>query len=360
MDSNFFPGEVPRAGCDACPPGLKPLVFATHHLPPHQQAEAWAEAHRPFIESALPADLTAGFAAEMSTWTLGPFALKRTRSPAMRYTRDRAQVRRDQIDHWFVSYLQSGSLTGQVDGVAATATAVAGIPYLYGLQDSCVVDRSAVDWIMLYVPRDAAPELGPALEACRLQALDGPTGRLLGSFLVHLAAELPALTAADLPRVVEATRALLAAAVAPGRDGLGAGRAQIEAVQLTRIKALIRENLRSPRLNPERICRLAGVSRSQLYRLFEPLGGVAHHIQTERLRQVHRVLADPLGTREIHRVAEDAGFYDASTFSRAFRREFGYAPSELRAAMRTGGIPPADRGEAAAAGGRLTDLLRAL
>jgi AraC-like DNA-binding protein len=231
------------------------------------------------------------------------------------------------------------------------------------VHEACEVQRTAVDWIQLYVGRDTFPELGPALEAARMQPLDGIMGRLLGTYLDTLARELPGVSPADLPRVVEATRALIGAAVAPSRDTLAAGRAQIEAVQLTRIKAMIRENLRSSRLNPERLCRLAGVSRSQLYRMFEPLGGVAHFIQAERLRQAHRVLADPLNTREIHRVAEEVGFYDASPFSRAFRRAFGYTPTELRSAVRSG-MPVAEPLSAGpqrtAPTGRLIDMLRAL
>jgi AraC-like DNA-binding protein len=340
---------------------LHPLVFSTRPLPRPQQFEAWHEAHRPFVDYAAPRDAQAGFEADLAIWTLGPFVAKLTRAPALRYARTRAQIRRDQIDHWNISYLRRGSLRGRVEG--RDAAAVAGLPHLYALHEACEVERTEVDWVLLYFARDSFPELGHGLDACRLQALDRPMGRLLGGYLDSLAAELPALAPADLPRVVEATRALIVAAVAPSRDALEAGRAQIEAVQLARIKTLIRENLRSPRLNPDRLCRLAGVSRSQLYRLFEPLGGVARRIQAERLREAHRALADPRNGCEIHRIAEDVGFYDASPFSRAFRREFGYTPSELRSTVRAGlamPTPQAMAREGRATQGRLIDLLRGL
>jgi transcriptional regulator GlxA family with amidase domain len=35
-------------------------------------------------------------------------------------------------------------------------------------------------------------------------------------------------------------------------------------------------------------------------------------------------------TLSVHQIAEAVGFHDHSTFSRAFRREFGFSPSVAR------------------------------
>ena len=95
--------------------------------------------------------------------------------------------------------------------------------------------------------------------------------------------------------------------------------------------------------------------------MFEPSGGVARHIQAERLREAHRALADPDNQRDIHAVAEDLGFYDASTFSRTFRREYGCTPSEVRATALagTGDIPPI-RADVRPPMDSLTEVLRIL
>src|SRR4051812_29513017 len=100
--------------------------------------------------------------------------------------------------------------------------------------------------------------------------------------------------------------------------------------QLERIRAVIRKNMASPTLGPEKLCRLAGVSRSQLYRTFEPHGGVARYIQVQRLRLAHAMLSDPGCRLTVAAIAERAGLFDASAFSRAFRQEFGYTPTEAR------------------------------
>lgn len=155
-------------------------------------------------------------------------------------------------------------------------------------------------------------------------------GGLLGSYVGGLANSLQTMTEAELPRAAEATRDVVAACMAPESPNAADAEARVERARLARLRQLIRQNLRSTRLGPDRLCKLAGMSRSQLYRLFEPFGDVARYLQAERLRQAHRALAESTDTRDIIRVAEDFGFFDPSAFSRAFRREFGYSPTKLR------------------------------
>ncbi len=83
------------------------------------------------------------------------------------------------------------------------------------------------------------------------------------------------------------------------------------------------------------------MSRSNLYRLFEDIGGVARYIQRERLLEAQSILSDPARTQSISAIAEDLCFADASSFSRMFRREFGHSPSEVRSAALAGVAPSA-------------------
>jgi AraC-like DNA-binding protein len=103
----------------------------------------------------------------------------------------------------------------------------------------------------------------------------------------------------------------------------------------------MRDNIASVRLGPERLCALAGHSRSTLYRLFEPQGGVAHAIQEMRLSLVHADLLDAEHARTpIFQLAERRGFACPAAFGRAFRRRFGYTAGEARAAARLGATLP--------------------
>jgi AraC-like DNA-binding protein len=100
------------------------------------------------------------------------------------------------------------------------------------------------------------------------------------------------------------------------------------------------------------------MSRSNLYRLFEDKGGVARYNQRERLLEAHAILTDPATTESISAIAEDLCFADASSFSRAFKREFGHSPGEMRAATLAGLAPATPRGPVPLAGADFSELLR--
>jgi AraC-like DNA-binding protein len=219
-----------------------------------------------------------------------------------------------------------------------------------------VEDRTAGDWVCLIFSRDAFPDITKRLEAMasRLFPPSATTG-VLADHILSLAARLPAAGVEEEPALAEMTRSILAGCLSrtdPSADIEGAG----DAVRRAEVERVIRRNLGSARLDVDRICALARVSRSTLYRMFEGEGGVARYIQRCRLMAVQAALTDPACDRPIGAIAEDYGFYDPSAFSRSFRREFGMSPSEARASgtpaarIRNGGDMP---------GRTLRDCLRA-
>ncbi len=278
-----------------------------------------------------------GEGARHEVWTIGPFALSRIAGPSGHYVRGAAQIARDLLDHWVLCVAPEGVHSLHAGG--ARVTVAAGEPFLLSLAQPFEGERDDADWLCLFIPRDSFPELSPAIDRCCLVPLATAPGRLLGGFLRELAAEMPTLRDAELPRAVEAIRAMVTAAVASGAVAQPMDEARVQEARLARIRAILRQHLRSPDLTPAWLCRLADISRSQLYRLFEPVGGVAREIQRERLREAHRAIADPADARSIREIGEELGFPEPTTFSRAFRREFGYPPSRLREAP-AGGAPP--------------------
>jgi AraC-like DNA-binding protein len=282
------------------------------------------------VEMPRALTIAMGEGAGHEVWTLGPFALSRITGPSGRYVRGAAQIARDLLDHWVLCVAPSGLHKLHAGGTAVTVAA--GEPFILSLSKPFEGERDDADWLCLFIPRDSFPELSPAIDRCCHLPLASVPGRLLGGFLRQLAAEMPTLQDAEMPRAVEAIRALVTAAVAGGVVAQPMDEAHVQEARLARIRAIMRQHLRSPELTPAWLCRLADISRSQLYRLFEPVGGVAHEIQRERLREAHRAIADPTDGRSIREIGEELGFPEPTTFSRAFRREFGYPPSRLRQA----------------------------
>ncbi|KQN78281.1 hypothetical protein ASE94_14960 [Devosia sp. Leaf64] len=99
-------------------------------------------------------------------------------------------------------------------------------------------------------------------------------------------------------------------------DLLGTG---VQAIQGFIEKHLVDENL-----TPEMVMRHFGLSRSALYRTFEPLGGVADYIRDRRLNRAFLRLSS-VGTNRgvVAKLAYMNGFSNEAAFSRAFRQRYG-------------------------------------
>ncbi|UPY38265.1 AraC family transcriptional regulator [Sediminicoccus sp. KRV36] len=329
--------------------------FSTAALPVAQQFDAWRDHCSSVVEITEALGPEPGYRAGFRMWSFGHFALSAVQAPPTRFRRTPRQIRRDSLDHWVIHIARKGHHTLQAGD--ADMRVPPGQPHIFSLDQVMEGQRSEVDWLCLFVARDAFPKLGAALDARREAPLQGPMAGLLGSYIEALAESLPGMASADLPHAAEATRAVVAACLAAGAPPCDP---QLAGARLGRVRQIIRGQLASARLDPERLCRLAGMSRSQLYRLFEPYGGVARFIQSERLGAAHRALADAEDRRDVLRIAEAVGFYDPSAFSRAFRREFGYSPTTLRMNAATGWVTASPGTAQHAAAGDFAGALRRL
>jgi AraC-like DNA-binding protein len=152
----------------------------------------------------------------------------------------------------------------------------------------------------------------------------------LADYLLLLYQSIPRLQPQDVPHIAAATTSLLAACLSPSEDRLVEARGPIGAALLRRASTIIMERLADQQLTPDQLCRELGVSRSGLYRIFEPVGGISNFIRRKRLQKTRDMLANGLDQRAISSIAEEWGFTDPSTYSRMFRKEFGISPREAR------------------------------
>lgn len=304
---------------------LKPLYGTTKLVPADQQFGLWQEMNADIIELEL-ADRTAraGFPAERFTWTLGDLQITQAylKGAPERVWRHRP---RSWLDHWCVVLARAPRRPGTPAGLGpATTLAVRLLSMPY---EGRGCDEEVLS---IFIPRDSL-DIDPAmLDRAHSAQLAPAMANLLTDYLMGLNRALPTISEAQAAPLAEATRALIAACIIPSADSLSLAEQPARAALLERARRVVRENMAAPEFGPDDLCRLLAVSRSKLYRLFEPAGGVARFIQRERLHEAHRRLADPMRSPSIHVVGLDVGFLDHSTFSRAFRREFGYSPSDAR------------------------------
>ena len=336
---------------------MNPDIFATQALCSREQLEAWREWYSSVFE-VVPKDPTAdGFSGETRLWDLGGLLMSRTIAPPARVVRAGSHLKRDTTDHWVISYCVRGAFFAKI---ADTEVEVAAkVPFLWSLRQQLFYERTHVDWVQLFLARDAFRDIAPLLDAACGSALDTPLGSLLGDYMIALKRRLPEVTDTDLSGIIRALGTMVAAAAAPSAERTAVAKPQIDLGRMERVRQAVRRHLRTPTLSPKTLSRVVGMSRSNLYRLFEDTGGVARYIQRERLLEAHSILSDPETTQSISAIAEDLCFADASTFSRTFRREFGYSPGELRSAALAGLAPTATpRSHAPSSTANLGELLR--
>lgn len=93
---------------------------------------------------------------------------------------------------------------------------------------------------------------------------------------------------------------------------------------------LIEENLSSPDLNVEFLCKKLLMSRTQLFRKVKAITGLSINkfVLQIRLRKAKHLIENTGET--IQSIGQQVGLKDASYFSQVFQKEFGQKPSEVR------------------------------
>ncbi|CAH1670102.1 HTH araC/xylS-type domain-containing protein [Hyphomicrobiales bacterium] len=334
---------------------MTPVIFTTVGLPKARQLDAW----RGWFEGLFDVEIEdpqGGFAATSETWNLGSFGLSRVQAPRLRALRTPALVRRNPIDHWGIAI--GGQRTFGETGRQRSIDVPAGMPFVASFGRELVSLREKDDRLQLYLPRDGFPELVAVLEGAEGRPLSGAMGKLLAEFVSLLARNASVFSDADLPGLQTAVRSMVLACIAPSPDHDDLGATPVALTRKEIVRRIIDLNLRSPALGPDFLCREAGMSRSQLYRLFESEGGVKNYIQRRRLKQCFAELSDGANARSVASIAEGLGFLDPSSFSRSFKKEFGLTPKEAMHATLSG-IPMnvARGGESDSEVLRLRDLL---
>jgi AraC-like DNA-binding protein len=314
-------------------------TFSTYSLPASRQLEAWRNWYDAVFEATSARPQDEGFAAANSNWNLNGFTFSHVSSPPTCIGRTRYLLRRNHVDHW--AFTVSKRTTSDVEVHGRSLEVPPGVPFLLSLGEEMHIGRRQHDErVQLLLARDSFQAIAPLLDATRGMALNSSQGSLLADYILLLERNLPNLAPEDGSRLPSAIQAMVGACLAPSVDRFAAAGRQIDLTLMERVRRAVRRNLRSPLLGPERLCREAATSRSQLYRLLEGEGGVARYIQRRRLSESFAILCDTANNFSIAAIAETFCFADASNFSRAFRREFGMSPSEVRTASLVG-LPPA-------------------
>ena len=289
----------------------------TRDLPPPIRFDVWRAFWEPVVHVSPPQADTKGFSGLAELRRLGRHVLLKFQADAADYRRARSEGLRDGLDHLLLA-----RRLAEADGQPVELL-------LGALSQGFGLRKLGGHWCGVLIQPEILPQLAPVFATARLVPLNSPAARMLGGMLPRIAASADEISAEDAPRLEAALSSMLTACLMGLETEPASTRQQLEAARRARVIALVDAALGEAELSPAMLVQRSGISRSELYRCFAPIGGIARVIQQRRLRQAYRDLMRADGPASVSRISEAVGFYDPSSFTRAFRREFGCTPSEV-------------------------------
>ncbi|KMO20490.1 AraC family transcriptional regulator [Methylobacterium platani JCM 14648] len=300
---------------------------------------AWREAVAPFWDVEIRKEDTPDFRGRSEVYHLGNAIIGLTAASGLRNERSRGLIARMGVDHVAAQIRTEGRATIAITG--REAPVAPGDVSLLDLAQPLSMRSTGYRAVTVIIPRALFPDRGARLGEAHGTVLCAatPFGTLVGDHLRSLAANVPHFSPAEARAAAQATAILLAAAARMTTGSDAVERPLQRAPVFLAIRSYIDAEIGSADLGVEHLCRRFGVSRSGLYRLFAPLGGVLEYVRRRRLARAYRDLAE--GDGRAARVSEIAfryGYGSPASFTTAFRAEFGLSPVDVKAGARVEGV----------------------
>lgn len=260
--------------------------------------------------------------------------LSQSRCPSLTLARSDAAIARGALDVFAIRLQLSGRLAGSIgeSGVEAREGDLMFLDMKQALDLTLAAGDSDAADVTLWIPRRKLLAATSRADAFHGYVVAGasPAGALIGGCLRLLAEQAKAISAEQMDALCDGVVALIAKALAPELTQRGGGESRTHASLLI-IQRHIDQRLTLPGLNADSLAKRFGLSRASLYRLFEPVGGVAGYIRKARLERAHQeLMASENSSRRIGPLAFSLGFRNVSAFNRLFKAHYGVSPRQAR------------------------------
>ncbi len=306
-----------------------PIEFDLSWISPAERFEFWHDvgsmAYKPMP---LDSQQMGSLMVKARMVPTGEAVLGQMEATPQQLERTERMVRHDHLDGFLLILLEQGDL--QINSRYFNRHIKPGDICLLDLSETCRMDWSAHKQIYTGLPRELLTSSTHRDLTTSVLLSENPCAKILKqyiqeiwnvqhagdtSFGAKLSQGLASLTRiyfSDQPLIVEG---------------------ELEASQNTLIHPItnwIDSQLHRSNLNAATIATEFHISRSTLYELFRPWGGVMTFIQTRRLEQARLTLECSGPQISIGQLAMKLGFRSLSSFSRSFRDHWGITPREAR------------------------------
>lgn len=253
---------------------LPSLRISFADIPPAERLERFQQGASTHRVSLPPGTSEADLSAEVIVWSIGSAMVLHNRLGPAIWERGLREISADHLDHIQMNLTLSGHAEYEIGG--RTVTLEKGTLILVDYrQPTYGVVREGIENLTITAPRSFWRGVGPRFETLHGLFIDGPAGDLMKRHLKALLDYLPAASEAEAAVVLDASISLLrACAPRPASDR----RSTATDLTLDTLCLFVEENATRPDCDIAFVARTLCVSRSTLYRLAAPLGGVANYI----------------------------------------------------------------------------------
>ncbi|MBB3937975.1 helix-turn-helix domain-containing protein [Aureimonas phyllosphaerae] len=277
------------------------------------------------------------FRARFEAHRLGSLVLFDRHLNDVAHERTAARVSGDGFSHFTLQLVVSGQMLAEQGGEVQDVRP--GEIILFDLTRPQRTTAIDVHLLTFSVPHEIVKRSSLHVEGLHGRILGSAQSGLLGDVMTSMVTRQLSAVSGDPEPVVAIFEAALALALRV--EDAAVLRDRNEAAAHERIRFVVEANLTKRELDPAMVAHLAGVSRTVLYDLFKPLGGISRYIVARRAVRLRSLLQRPdrrnTGIGELMR---EAGFASESHASRSFADVYGMTPGRYREAG--GGPEPRD------------------
>jgi AraC-like DNA-binding protein len=299
------------------------------------QLSAIRQALASVFDVAVPSQFAGDFKGDFAAHCGGHYVLSDLALSQCGLVRNPETLARSKFDFVGVSLVERGVVTGCATDDLIVAQR--GDVYFLDLAQTSRLEMSADDnvtrSISLWISKTAI------LEAFALDNMlhglvikhSSPAGALIGASLGSFAKNVPNMAISEMNSLGDGLVALIAKVSEPALRNREATTVSPSLASFVTVRRYIDRNLASAALDVSSIAKNFGLSRASVYRLFEPVGGIASYIRKARLKRAYReITAAEFADQRIGQIAFRFGFSNVSTFNRLFLTTYGVSPSKAR------------------------------
>lgn len=316
--------------------------FSTTSLRGTQKFDAWRDS----VSALFDVNVTKHtpqrpFDSEIETYMLGNMLVMQSKSCSQAFKRTSETIARDGVDHILVQlFTEGGNILHTEDGpekvlagdiqVLDMAQPVA--REAVGRNNRHIPSEHTYSTITLVIGRDSMEAIIPMVHTLHMHVLrsNTPLNILMRDYIRSLFSSAPLMTRAEGSAIVRPTIELLATTLSHSKTVHIDGLHDMDNALLLAVRKFIDDNLHDPKLGPSTILAHIGISRSALFRVCKPQGGVMSLIRDRRLLMARRLLSQNSSNSTVKMIAYKLGFSNPSNFARTYKQCYGFSPSDTR------------------------------